>query len=90
MRGRLIDERGRDPLTAVAVAFYEHIPTHDAAREDMPRWFLASELQQARETFSYHIGSEALEELLRHVTANASRYRGREARIRRALESIQV
>lgn len=30
---------GRDPFTAVMVAFVEHIPQHPAAREDMPRWF---------------------------------------------------
>src|SRR5690242_6827264 len=33
------DDAGQDPLTAVTVAFYEHIPTWPAAREDMPRWF---------------------------------------------------
>lgn len=32
-RGKTAED---NPLTCVAVCFYEHIPTHTAAREDMP------------------------------------------------------
>src|SRR5688500_2281147 len=42
-----------DPLSAVAACFYEHIPRHDLARHDMPRWFLAKDVEFARRTFSY-------------------------------------
>ncbi len=60
-RGR---DAGCDPGTAVCVAFFEHIPTIEPARNDMPRWFTRSEVIAGRELFSYHIGDVAYRELI--------------------------
>lgn len=81
-------DAGHDPLTAVAVCFYESLPTHKLARDDMPRWFLCSEVAQARAIFSYLIEPEEFDDLVRHLALNASQFRGREARIRLALEAL--
>lgn len=64
------DHPGRDPLTAVYVAFYEDIPTCQAAREDMPRWFRADDVARGRDVFSYHIGEESFEELLAYMRSH--------------------
>jgi hypothetical protein len=53
-----------DLLTCVAVCFYEHIPTHPAARADMPRWFKRDEVAQMRATFGYFLSAPEFEELL--------------------------
>jgi hypothetical protein len=68
-------DAGRDPMTAVTVAFYEHIPACEAAREDMPRWFRFSEVADNREVFSYLIGDEAYGALVEHMSKNRKRYR---------------
>ncbi len=57
-------DAGRDPLTAVCLAFYEHIPETEAARNDMHRWFTRSQIVEGREIFSRHISSEQYDQLL--------------------------
>lgn len=47
-------DAGRDLPTCVCVCFYEHIPTNEAARRDMPRWFTREEVVLMRELFTYH------------------------------------
>ena len=69
-------DAGHDPLTAVAVAFFEDIPEIPAAREDMPRWFTVEDVAGSKEMFSYHIGEEAFKSLLANMRNNAHRYAG--------------
>jgi hypothetical protein len=67
-------DAGHDPATAVMAAFYEHIPTSPAAREDMPRWFQYEEVAGCRDVFSYLIGDAAFDELLAFMKRNRHRY----------------
>ncbi len=53
-----------DPLTCVAVCFYEHIPTREASRLDMPRWFTRDDIVGMKETFSYHLNPDEYKHLL--------------------------
>jgi hypothetical protein len=82
-------DAGRDPLSAVAVCFYEHIPTHKNARDDMPRWFRSEDVEFARATFSYSLEPDDFEELLKYLRVNVAQYRGREHRISNALEALK-
>ena len=68
------DDAGHDPLSAVACAFYEHIPTHGPARDDMPRWFRPDEVARSREVFAYLIGDEKFEKLLAYMKQHRDRY----------------
>jgi hypothetical protein len=68
------DDAGHDPPTAVAVAFYEHIPQSKAAREDMPRWFRYEEVAACQSIFAYHIGQDSYRELLEHLRKNKQKY----------------
>jgi hypothetical protein len=47
-----------DLLTAVAVCFYEHIPEHPAAWNDMPRWFSLKEFDNMRGLWEYSFKKE--------------------------------
>ncbi|MDQ6786847.1 MAG: hypothetical protein M3033_08565 [Acidobacteriota bacterium] len=44
--------------TCVVTAFWEHIPTNPAAREDMPRWFSLEDVLSNQHFFSYHLTDE--------------------------------
>ena len=68
------DDAGRDPPTSVMVAFYEHIPTIPATRDDMPIWFSYEEIAQSKGVFDYIIGPEAFEELLAYMRKHRHRY----------------
>jgi hypothetical protein len=70
-------DAGRDPSTAVVIGFYEDIPNHSAARDDMPRWFTYAEVAQDKRLFSYKIGEEKYRELLQYMSRNQHRYVGR-------------
>jgi hypothetical protein len=67
-------DAGRDPFTAVLVAFYEDIPTIKAARDDMPRWFTYDEVARNRQVFSYHLRPEEFDALVLHMARNRHRY----------------
>jgi hypothetical protein len=69
-----IDDAGRDPLTAVTVAFYEDIPQLQAARDDMPRWFRFNEVLRSKQVFAYSIGETAFNDLLAYMQRNQHRY----------------
>lgn len=71
------EDAGRDPLTAVTVAFFEHVPTHKLAREDMPRWFRYSEVAGSRAVFAYLIGDDEYDLLLKYMAKNQHRYQPR-------------
>lgn len=51
--------------TAVAVCFYEHIPESPEAVEDMPRWFSRSDVLGTKDIFSYMVGEEGFQRILR-------------------------
>ena len=70
-------DAGHDPMTAVTVAFYEHIPNFKPAREDMPRWFRYSEVTNNWQVFSYHLGDEEFDALLKHMAKNQHRHQPR-------------
>ena len=55
-----------DPPTCVLCCLYEVIPTYQAAREDMPRWFTLEEVILMKDTFSY-LTSEADFEALKSL-----------------------
>ena len=57
-------DAGRDPYTAVVVAFYEHIPQTKAARDDICRWFTRSQILEGRAVFARYITPEEYESLL--------------------------
>ena len=58
-------ERAKTDLpTCVAVCFYEHIPTREASRLDMPRWFTREDIVLMKDTFSYHLNPDEYERLL--------------------------
>ena len=58
------ENAGEDPLTCVAVCLYEHIPTREASRLDMPRWFSREDIVLMKDIFSYHLNPDEYERLL--------------------------
>ena len=54
-----------DLVTCVAVCFFEHIPTHPKALSDMPRWWTLGEVRTMRKTFSYFVGADGFEAILK-------------------------
>jgi len=65
-----------DLLTCVAVCFYEHIPQHPVAREDMPRWWRAEDLREPS-IFQYHLSDEEFRELRCFLQRESHRYDSR-------------
>jgi hypothetical protein len=47
-----------DVRTAVACAFYEHLPTTSVLRRDMPRRFGRAAFHELREVFCYHLSPD--------------------------------
>jgi len=74
LNARRSDDAGRDPATAVVTAFYEHIPTSPAARDDMPRWFRYEDVLRGKGVFAYLIGDEAYDHLVEFMKKNRHRY----------------
>ena len=60
-RGKTAED---DLLTCVTVSFYEHIPQHPKALEDMPRWFTQQEVETMKEVFSYYVGPDGFDRIL--------------------------
>jgi hypothetical protein len=50
--------------TCVVTAFWEHIPTNKASREDMPRWFRLEEVLENQHFFAYHLSAGNFEDLV--------------------------
>jgi hypothetical protein len=63
-----------DLLTCVAVCFYEHIPLHPVAREDMPRWWRAEDMAGEQSIFQYHLSDEQFSELKSFLLRESHRY----------------
>jgi hypothetical protein len=55
-----------DTSTAVAVAFYEHLPDNRAYWPHFRKWFSSSEFEMLLPIFSYYMNPEGLTELKRH------------------------
>jgi hypothetical protein len=70
-------DAAHDPLTAVAVCFYEEIPAFHPARDDMPRWFQYPEIVESKQVFAYRIGLEQYGELLAYMAKHQNRYQPR-------------
>lgn len=70
-------DAGTDPFTAVACAFYEHIPQSAAARDDMPRWFTHQQVLDSTEIFSRFLEPAEFQALLNHLRKNVHLYRER-------------
>ena len=52
-----------DLATAVACAFYEHLPFEEATRQDLPKRFTVAEFEALRGVFVYHLGEKGLRQL---------------------------
>jgi hypothetical protein len=50
-------------VTAVAYAFYEHLPQERETRRDLPKRLSIDEFEQLRGVFEYHLGEAGLKEL---------------------------
>ncbi|HXG85792.1 MAG TPA: hypothetical protein VNI84_17365 [Pyrinomonadaceae bacterium] len=50
--------------TCVVTAFWEHLPTNTASREDMPRWFSLDEVLANQHLFKYHLTDENFKDLV--------------------------
>ena len=52
-----------DLATAVACAFYEHLPLEEATRSDMPKRLSRAEFESLRGVLVYHLGEAGLKRL---------------------------
>lgn len=66
-------DASHDPITSVYVVFFEHIPTIRRARDDIYRWLPLPTVANARENFSYHIGNEEFDELVKAISKKQKR-----------------
>ena len=55
-----------DLATCTCVCFYEHIPQHPAARDDMPRWIPYQDFILMEHFFRYHLLEEEFVVLKKH------------------------
>lgn len=67
-----------DLLTCVSVSFYEHIPLHPKARQDMPRWWQSQDFDDGPDgrpnILRYHLTAERFEELRQFLDKEKDRY----------------
>jgi len=66
-----------DLLTCVTVGFYENIPRHPKARDDMPRWWQRGDLEVGpgeRHAFEYYLDAEQFAELKKFLENEKDRY----------------
>ncbi len=62
-----------DVRTAVACAFYEHIPTKPVLRRDLPRRLSRAAFMELREVFRYHLTQEEAATFEREFLAAAKK-----------------
>jgi hypothetical protein len=70
-----------DLLTCTCVCFYERIPQHPAARDDMPRWFAYRDFIGSEQIFRYHLSEEEFLALKEHFHRHRKDYGERPARV---------
>ena len=67
-----------DLFTCVAVSFFEQIPLHAKARNDMPRWWRSQDLATGPNgepsVLSWHLSAEQIEELKAFLDKERDRY----------------
>ena len=63
-----------DLLTCACVCFYEHIPQHPAARDDMPRWISYQDFVGSEQIFRYHLIEEDFLALKQHFDRHRNDY----------------
>lgn len=51
-----------ETLTAVAFAFFEHLPLHPAVWADLHRWLPIESFEKLEEVFKYHLSASEFEE----------------------------
>ena len=56
--------------TCVAICFWEHIPTNNAARDDMPRWISFEDLILNQHFFKYSLTDQEFDDLKRVYSAS--------------------
>ena len=56
-----------DLLTCTCVCFFEHIPQHPAAREDMPRWISYQDFVASEQIFRYRLTDDEFLALKEHL-----------------------
>jgi hypothetical protein len=57
------DSPSSDTVTAVACAFFEHLPEHPGIRKAIPSLFSRAEFERLRDVFRYHAGDAVVGEL---------------------------
>lgn len=62
-----------DAGTAVACAFYEHLPQSDSIRRDLPRWLTRVEFFDLRDVFRYHLSELEFEDFKKSFLAATER-----------------
>jgi len=68
-------ETAADDLpTSVCACFYEEIPLHAAAREDMPRWIRWQDFLGTEQIFRHGLLEEDFLRLKDHMRRNADKY----------------
>jgi len=60
--GRSADD---DLGSMTIVGFFEDVPTSEEAMKDMPRWFTLDQVIHMEETFSYMVGKEGFQKILK-------------------------
>jgi hypothetical protein len=63
-----------DLLTCTCVCFYEHIPQHPAARDDMPRWIPYQDFVGSEQIFRYNLTEEEFLALKGHFYRHRKDY----------------
>lgn len=57
------DAPSGDTVTAVACAFFEHLPDHPGIRNAIPTLFSRAEFERLMDVFRYHAGDAVVDEL---------------------------
>ena len=60
-----------DTSTAVACAFYEHLPETRKYWPNFPKWFSRSQFEMLLPVFSYHLSPDDFADLKKHYAAKA-------------------
>jgi hypothetical protein len=75
------ESRNYDTRTAVACAFYEHLPLEPSVRRQVGKWLSAEEFDGLKEVFRYHLTAKEHAEFSREFHAQKDRLRRRGANL---------
>jgi hypothetical protein len=68
-----VGDAGTDPPTAAVVCFFEHIPHDPLTRPLIGEFMSPDEVRKLKAAFTYHIGEEGFDTLLREVRESRER-----------------